>query len=105
MGFLYYVKPGGRDLSRAAEYFEQSTRLPGAPVSARRFAAYVRQNSGDFAVARALWVDVAQRSENRYLREMAEREIARIDRAIATGRAELAQRRLTTPVVVIQRVQ
>jgi hypothetical protein len=104
LGFLYYVRPGGRDLVRAAEYFEQSSRLPGAPFLARRFAAYVRQNAGDFAVARALWVDVAQRSENRYLREMAEREIEKIDQALATGREDLARRRLTTPTVVIKPV-
>jgi hypothetical protein len=104
MGFLYYVKPGGRDLIRAGEYFEQSSRLPDAPPSARRFAAYVRQNTGDFVVARALWVDVAQRSENRFLREMAEREIEKIDRALATGREELARRKLSTPQVLIERI-
>ncbi len=102
LGFLYYVKPGGRDLSRAAEYFEQAARLPDGPPSARRFAAYVRQNAGDFAVARALWVEVARQSENRYLREMAEREIRKIEQAWATGHDELARRRLTTPTVVIR---
>ncbi|MGH7729910.1 MAG: tetratricopeptide repeat protein [Candidatus Eiseniibacteriota bacterium] len=104
LGFLYYVKPGGRDLSRAGEYFEQAARLPGGPPSAARFAAYVRQNAGDFAVARALWLEVARSSHNRYLREMAEREIHKIDRAWATGRAEEARRRLSTPTVVIRRI-
>ena len=103
MGFLYYVKPGGRDLGHAGEYFEQSARMADAPPSARRFAAYVRQNSGDLLVARALWMDVAQRPDNMYLREMAEREIGRIDRALATGRQELARTRLRTPVVIIRR--
>ena len=103
LGFLYYVKPGGRDLRRAAQYFEQSARLPGGPPSARRFAAYVRQNAGDFAVARALWTEVAKHSENRYMREMAEREMARIDEAWSTGRADLARRRLSTPTVQIRR--
>ena len=102
LGFLYYVRPGGRDLAHAGEYFEQSTRMPDAPPSARRFAAYVRQNSGDLAVARALWMDVAMQSSNPYLREIAEREIRRIDRALATGRQELARTRLTTPVVLIR---
>jgi len=103
LGFLYYVKPGGRDLAHAGEYFEQSARMPDAPPSARRFAAYVRQNSGDLLVARALWMEVAQRPDNMYLREMAEREIRRIDRALATGREELARTRLTTPIVIIRR--
>ena len=102
LGFLYYVKPGGRDLNRAGEYFEQAARLPDGPPSARRFAAYVRQNAGDLAVARALWLEVARHSENRYLREMAEREIRKIERALATGRVDLARKRLTTPTVSIQ---
>ncbi len=102
LGFLYYVKPGGRDLRHAGEYFEQAARLADGPPSARRFAAYVRQNAGDFAVARALWREVARHSENRFLREMAEREIRKIDEAWATGRAELARKRLATPGVVIQ---
>ena len=103
LGFLYYVRPGGRDLPHAAEYFEQAARLPDAPPSSHRFAAYVRQNAGDLAVARALWRDVAEASENVYLREMAEREIRKIDKALATGRIELAQKRLGTPAVLFRR--
>jgi hypothetical protein len=103
LGFLYYVRPGGRDLANAAEYFEQAARCPDAPSSSRRFAAYVRQNAGDFTVARALWREVIESSDNRYLREMAEREVRKIDRALATGREELARRRLTTPMVVFRR--
>ncbi len=103
LGFLYYVRPGGRDLSHAAEYFEQAARLPDAPPLSRRFAAYVRQNAGDLALARALWREVAEHSENRYLREMAEREIRRIEQALATGRTELARKRLGTPVVLVRR--
>jgi len=102
LGFLYYVKPGGRDLNRAGEYFEQAARLPDGPPSARRFAAYVRQNAGDLVVARALWIEVVRHSENRYLREMAEREIRKIERALTTGRVEVARRRLSTPTVSIQ---
>ena len=102
LGFLYYVKPGGRDLARAGEYFEQSARMPDGPPSARRFAAYVRQNAGDFAVARALWGEVARSSPNRYMREMAEREIRKIEQAWATGREDVARKRLSTPIVVIR---
>ena len=101
LGFLYYVKSGGRDLPHAGEYFEQAARLPDGPPSARRFAAYVRQNAGDFAVARALWLEVAHTSDNRFLREMAEREIRKIDEALATGRSEVARKRLTIPGVSI----
>ena len=102
LGFLYYVRPGGRDLRRAAEYFERAARLPDGPPSSRRFAAFVRQNAGDLAVAWALWREVAQNSDNRYLREMAEREMRKIGLALATGRTELARRRLGTPAVLIK---
>lgn len=102
LGFLYFVRPGGRDLPHAAEYFEQAARLPDGPPSSHRFAAFVRQNAGDLAVARALWRHVAETSVNRYMLEMAEREIAKIDKALATGRLELAKKRLSTPVVLFQ---
>ncbi len=103
LGFLYYVRPGGRDLRSAARFFEQAARLSDGPPSSRRFAAYARQNAGDLEVARELWREVAEYSENRYLREMAEREIRKIDVARATGRRGLARKRLTTPVVLIKR--
>jgi len=102
MGFLYFVKPGGRDLRKAAEYFELASRLPGGPPSAARFAASARQNSGDLVMAHELWVQVRASSPNRYLREIAERELERIEKAIATGRQELAVHRMSRPVVVVR---
>ncbi len=101
LGFLYYVKPGGRDLKSAAEWFQRASHLPGAPPSAALFAAYARQNTGDLGVARALWTTVRNGSENAYLREIAEREIARIDEALRRGDVRRAVNQLTTPVVVI----
>ena len=100
-GFLYYVKPNGRDLARAAEYFELASLLPGRPEVARRFAAFCRQNSGSLAVAYALWQEIHERSANTYLREIAEKEMARIREAIESGRKDLAQARLATPRVVL----
>jgi hypothetical protein len=101
MGFLYYVKPGGRDLARAGEYFERAARLPGAPPQATRFAAFTRQNAGELAVAYALWTDVLEHSANGYLREMAVRERDTIRAAWAARRRDLAVRHLATPRVVI----
>jgi tetratricopeptide (TPR) repeat protein len=103
MGFLYYVRAGGRDLRRAAEYFEQAARQPDAPPQSGRFAAFARQHAGDLRVAYELWQRVRDQSPNRYLREIAEREMARIREALASGRAELAVKRLTTPRVLLQR--
>ena len=101
LGFLYYVRPGERDLGRAAEYFEQASRQPDGPPQSARFAAYARQNSGDLEVARQLWEDVARNSGNRYLREMAQREMARIEEALRLGRRDLAVHRMATPVVIL----
>jgi hypothetical protein len=100
-GFLYYVKPGGRDLARASEYFEQSARLPGGPPEAARFAAFARQNRGDLGVALALWTDVLRNSPNPYLRQMAERQVGMIRQAIAAGRPGLVMKKLAIPRVEI----
>jgi hypothetical protein len=102
MGFLHYVRPGGRDLAEAARWFEQAARLPGSPPNAARFAAFARQNSGDLLVALQLWAQVRDRSDNRYLRDLAEREMERIRQAMATGREEAARSRLTTPQVILR---
>lgn len=99
LGFLYYVRPGGRDLRHAAEYFEQASRQADAPPQARRFAAFARQNSGDLRVAYELWREVYERSPNHFLREMADREMRRVRVALQTGQTELARSRLLIPRV------
>lgn len=100
-GFLYYVKPNGRDLPHAAEYFERASRLPGAPVCAREFAAFSHQNTGSLAVAWQLWRQIRDTSGNAYLRELAEKEMGRIRTAMETGRADLARARMSTPRVIL----
>jgi hypothetical protein len=100
LGFLYYVRPGGRDLRHAAECFEQASRQADGPPQSARFAAFARQNSGDLAAAYELWSNVERSSPNRYLREIAQREMARIREALERGHREQAMRRLTTPIVV-----
>ena len=102
-GFLYYVKPNGRDLVHAAEYFELASRLPGAPAAAREFAAFARQNSGGLAVAYRLWEGVRETSGNGYLRDIADREMNRIREALESGQAATAASRLSTPIVVMDR--
>lgn len=99
LGFLYYVRPGGRDLEHAAEYFEQAARQPDGPPQSARFAAFAHQASGNLQVAYALWSDVRQQSPNRYLRDIADREMLRIRQAIEHGRKDLAVDRLGTPIV------
>ena len=100
-GFLYFVRPGGRDLTHAAEYFERAARLPGGPPESARFAAFARQNAGDLAMAYQLWSHVQADSPNRYMREIAGHEMRRIRSAIESHRKQLAMNHLTTPVVLI----
>jgi hypothetical protein len=50
-------------------------------------------------VAYALWSEVRRSSPNRYLRDIADREMARISEAIGQGRKDLAVDKLGTPVV------
>jgi Flp pilus assembly protein TadD len=101
MGFLYYVRPGGRDLRNAAEYFEQAARQADAPPASARFAAFAHQHAGDLRVAYELWSAVERESPNRFMRQIAERNLEEIRAAIAQGRSDLAVRRLTTPRVMV----
>jgi len=102
LGFLYYVRPGGRDLSRAAEYFEQSARQPDAPPEASRFAAFTNQHAGSLFVAYELWSSVFRTSPNPYLRDAARQEMSKIQEALATGRKELAMKKLGAPQVLLK---
>jgi hypothetical protein len=102
LGFLYFVRPGGRELKKAAEYFELASRLPGSPPSAARFAASARENSGDLVAAYQLWAQVRANSPNAYMREIAGREIDKIAQAIATGRQDLAVHRMGSPAVILR---
>jgi len=101
LGFLYYVRPGGRDLTQAAEFFEQASHQRDGPPSSARFAAYARQNAGNLGVAYELWADVARTSPNHFLREVALHEMERIRLAIDRHRAELAMHHLGTPRVLL----
>jgi hypothetical protein len=101
LGFFYFVRPGGRDLPAAAAAFEQAARQPDAPDQASRFAAYARQNAGDLSVAYMLWDDVQRHSGNRYLRDIARRQMDIIRQAIETGRKDIAVKRLTVPRVLL----
>jgi len=101
LGFMYFVRTGGRDLPKAAEYFEQASYQPDAPAQARRFAAFARQSSGHLEASYLLWKTVLETSPNHYLRETAQREMDRITRALAEGRRADAEHRLGVPRVSV----
>jgi hypothetical protein len=101
LGFLYYVRPGGRDLKRAAECFELASFQPDAPPQAAQFAAYARQNDGNLLLAWQLWSHVYRTTRNEYLRDAAKKEMGRITQAIVSGRPDAARNHLPVPRVLV----
>jgi len=100
LGFLYYVRPGGRQLDKAAEFFELASFQPDAPPEARRFAAFARQNGGNLMVAYELWSEIYRTTANVWQRDIATREMRKITQAIQAGRDDLARTHLGTPNVI-----
>lgn len=75
-GFLHYVSL--HDDAAAARYFSLAARLPGHPEYVERFAAFAHQRAGNEAMAVLLWKRVLA-TGNKYMQEVAKREIARIE--------------------------
>ena len=76
LGFLHYVY--ARDYAQALFYFEKAARLPGAGPQAARFAAFVAAKAGYVETSIAMWEELARTSDNKYIRELAERYIAKL---------------------------
>lgn len=76
LGFLYYVD--ARDYASATRYFREASRLPGAGEITRRFAAFVAAKAGHTETSIAMWEDLAETSENPYIRELARRYIDKL---------------------------
>lgn len=66
LGFVHYV--GKKNLTRATFDFAQAARQPGAPAYCERFAAWSGQKAGYEAVAFELWRQVAETTDNAYMR-------------------------------------
>jgi hypothetical protein len=72
LGFVHYVGTGGnRDLTRATFEFAQAARQPEAPEFCSRFAAWSGQKAGHEGVAFELWRQVAETTDNAYMRDKA----------------------------------
>ena len=69
LGFVHYI--GKKDLTRATFDFAQAARQPGAPDYCERFAAWSGQKAGHEAVSFELWRQVAETTDNVYMREKA----------------------------------
>lgn len=76
-GFLNYVCR--HDYNAAARCFAAASAMPGHPDYAERFAAFASQKAGNHAMAILLWKKV-QATGNKYMQEVARREIAALER-------------------------
>lgn len=76
IGFLYYV--GARDSDHASRYFELASRLPGSGDIPRRFAAFVHSKAGHEETSIRMWEEIAQNSDQPYMRELAKRYIEKL---------------------------
>ena len=83
LGFLNYVY--ARDYTKALFYFEKAARLPGAGPQAARFAAFVAAKAGYVETSIAMWEELARTSDNKYIRELAERYIAKLQAGTLPG--------------------
>jgi hypothetical protein len=63
----------------AAEDFRRASLCPGAPPWVSRFAAYGYEKAGAKGVARVLWKQIAEETDNPMVREIAERALKRIE--------------------------
>jgi hypothetical protein len=71
LGFVHYVGGRNKNLTRATFDFAQAARQPEAPAYCQRFAAWSGQRAGHEAVSFELWRQVAETSENVYMRRKA----------------------------------
>ena len=86
MGFLHYL--GGRDYTEAEKYFRLAATMPNDDRSrAARFAADAASKGGNIEASIILWRELAESSDDAYIRELAERYIRRLEeqRAAAAG--------------------
>ncbi len=76
IGFLYYLV--AKDASRAARYFELSSRLPGSGEMPARFAAFMHSRAGHEETSIRMWEEIARESDQPYMRDMAKRYIEKL---------------------------
>ncbi len=78
MGLLHYLE--GRDYREAEKYFRVAATLPNADGNrAARFAAEAASKGGNIEASIVLWKEMAESSDNRYISELAERYIAKLE--------------------------
>jgi tetratricopeptide (TPR) repeat protein len=78
MGFLHYLE--GRDYLEAEKYFRVAATLPNSDGNrAARFAADAASKGGNIEASISLWEELAENSDNKYIRELAQRYIEKLE--------------------------
>lgn len=81
IGFLYYI--GARDEDLAARYFDLASRIPGSPEMTERFAAFVYSKAGHTETSIRMWEELAENTDEPYMKELAERYIEKLKQQLA----------------------
>ena len=76
IGFLNYVY--ARNYKEAVRYFNLASRIPGAEEITSRFAAFAAARGGYIEKSIAMWQELAETSNNKYIRELARRYIEKL---------------------------
>lgn len=76
LGFLQYVY--ARDYEAALRGFQRAAALPGAEPIVQRLAAFAAGKAGHVETSMAMWEELARSSDNKYIRELAERYIRKL---------------------------
>ena len=84
LGFVHYV--GKKNLTRATFDFAQAARQPEAPEYCQRFAAWSGQKAGYETVSFELWRQVAETTDNAYMRDKAIEYLRRLVKGTAQAR-------------------
>lgn len=90
-GFINYMLT--RDYDMAARYFRIASELPGAWHVTHRWAAVAAGRAGSFEVARDMWVEIYNSTENRRIRELAVRQLKAVKLSQDTARLQDAVNR------------
>jgi tetratricopeptide (TPR) repeat protein len=78
MGFLHFL--GGRDYEEAEKYFRVAATLPNSDGNrAARFAADAASKGGNIDASIRLWNEMAENSDNKYIKELAEKYIKKLE--------------------------
>lgn len=80
-GFVHYWWKG--DAERAAEWFLRGAELPNAPEWLRPLAASVLAEGGEENAARVLWTQLAETTEQEWLRTAARTRLQQLDAEVA----------------------